>query len=48
MAVSRWSELIAHVGHDFECVTYGDEDPVNVAVECTTCAEVIVDFDIDR
>ena len=37
-------ELIAaHVGHDLECVQYGDGE--NVAIECTTCNQVIVNAD---
>jgi hypothetical protein len=48
MAVSRYSELKAHVGHDLECVGYGDPvNPENVAVECLDCGEVIIDFDYD-
>lgn len=45
MAASNFDELEAHVGHDIECVTYGTDSPVNVAVECVTCGCVIVDYD---
>lgn len=35
-----------HVGHEVEIACYGDrEAPQNVAVECITCNEVLVDYD---
>ena len=41
-----FKDLERHLGHDIECVAYGSEGVVwNVAVECTTCNEVILDFD---
>ena len=46
--VSSWNytELKRHIGHDIVCVPYGEADnPVNVAVECETCNEVILDYD---
>jgi hypothetical protein len=46
MAVSSFEELNAHYGHEVVVVRYGPEDaPVNVAVECETCNEVLLDFD---
>jgi len=46
MAVYKYDDLIAHKGHKIVCVTYGEEkNPVNVAIECETCNEVIMDFD---
>jgi hypothetical protein len=42
VSVSTYEDLLTHVGHEFECVTYGDGD--NVALECLTCNVVIVDF----
>jgi hypothetical protein len=46
MGAHSYSDLRNHVGHKIECVTYGDpNDPENVAVECTTCNEVLMDFD---
>ena len=42
MGVSCYDDLRRHVGHKFQCVVYGDE---NVALECVTCCEVIIDFD---
>jgi len=36
--------ILAHVGHEIECVTYGDaDDPENVAMECVTCGVVLLD-----
>lgn len=36
-------ELLAHVGHDIECVSYGSGG--NVTIECTDCGIVLVDAD---
>lgn len=35
-------ELSRHIGHDIQCVDYAGE---NVAVECHTCHEIILDYD---
>ena len=43
MASDSYNELMRHVGHDIETVTYGNHD--NVAVECNTCNEVLLDYD---
>lgn len=43
MAVFDYQGLLAHVGHSFECVVYGDKQ--NVALACNDCHEVIIDFD---
>jgi hypothetical protein len=40
-----FNDLINHVNHDLECVTYGTDEVANVAVECVTCGCVIVDYD---
>ena len=40
----QWDLLTPHVGHDIECVTYG-EPPVNVTLECNTCGCVLVSHD---
>ncbi|MBW3011515.1 hypothetical protein KY326_04825 [Candidatus Woesearchaeota archaeon] len=54
MSVSNYEELKNHIGHKIVCVHYGnppwkidDSTPVceNVAIECETCNEVLVDFD---
>ena len=46
MGAYDFKDLERHLGHDIECVSYGSEGVVwNVAVECTTCHEVLIDFD---
>jgi hypothetical protein len=39
--------LKLHVGHELECVQYGDP-PANVAIECNTCNEVLLSFDTEE
>jgi hypothetical protein len=46
MGTHVFEDLIKHVGHKLECVYYGTP-PVNAAVECLTCHEVLLDFDLD-
>lgn len=47
MGVHSGADLLRHVGHTIECVTYGPHgSPANVAVECEDCCEVIIDFDV--
>jgi hypothetical protein len=41
MAASNYDELVRHVGHFIECVTYPDG---RVALECVMCAEVLYDL----
>ena len=43
MSTTNKKDLSAHIGHDLECVEYGDNE--NVAVECIDCNEVLIDFD---
>jgi len=46
MAAHDFEDLKKHIGHRIECVYYGDpEHPANVAIECTDCNEVLLDFD---
>ena len=46
MGAWSYEELRAHIGHKLECVGYGGGlFPVNVAVECLTCHEVLFDYD---
>ena len=48
MAVSRFSELVEHIGHEIVCVGYGPlaQPPVtSVAVECETCGSVLFDYE---
>lgn len=42
-----YHELRHHIGHRIVIVGYGnpEEPPVNVAIECESCGEVILDFD---
>lgn len=35
-----------HDGHALEVSSYGSRTPVNVALECVECCEVLMDFDI--
>ena len=44
---SGYKDLLFHVGHTLNVVGYGPygEDPVNVAIECEDCGEVLVEFD---
>ncbi len=43
MSASTYEQLRNHVGHEIECVEYGDGD--NIAIECLDCCEVLIDFD---
>jgi len=43
MSVNSYQELLAHKGHKIVCVVYGEDE--NVAIECETCHEVLVDYD---
>jgi len=43
MAVANYEELKAHVGHRVVVASYGDAD--NVAIECETCFDTLLDFD---
>ena len=40
--MTRYETLECHVGHEIECVAYGDE---NVSIECMTCGEVLISVD---
>lgn len=44
MSATNFKDLKNHLGHKIERVSYGD--PIcNVAVECITCGEVLLDYD---
>jgi hypothetical protein len=47
-----YNKLKEHVGHDIECVQYGNfgyqGEPQNVAIECNDCNEVIISYDLDE
>ncbi len=47
MSSIDFKDLSRHIGHDIACVTYGKSksEPVNVAVECETCSEVLLNYD---
>lgn len=51
MAVHTFEDLRNHVGHDVHVSRYigfeedGTEIEMNVAIECETCYEVLIDFD---
>jgi hypothetical protein len=45
MAVQNFTELVSHAGHNVAVVTYGLDVPINVAVECEDCYEVLFDFE---
>ena len=48
MSVNNYKDLLEHLGHDFECVSYTSPDqdfPDNVTLECITCGEVIITYD---
>lgn len=40
-----FEELRRHIGHSVVVVSYGDTEPWNVAIECESCGEVLLDFD---
>jgi hypothetical protein len=44
MSVAHFKDLLAHVGHDVVVVTYCRDPVENVAIECLTCNEVLVEF----
>ena len=43
MSVNSYAELKRHVGHKIVCVKYGKD--ANVALECETCNDVLLDYD---
>lgn len=45
MSAQSFADLVEHVGHEVEVVTYGLDAPVNVAIECVECSTVLLDFD---
>lgn len=46
MGCHSYADLKRHIGHKVVVSCYGDrDDPQNVAVECETCYEIIMDFD---
>lgn len=47
MGAQTYADLIRHEDHKIVVTTYGldGHEPVNVAVECEDCGEVLLDFD---
>jgi hypothetical protein len=47
MSAYNFETLLEHVGHAVEIVTYGNsrEHIYNVAIECTDCNEVLLDYE---
>ena len=54
MSVNNFEELKKHIGHKIVCVSYAYQNLNvaeskkkirNVAIECETCNEVLLDFD---
>ena len=43
MTMSNFDRVLSHLGHELEVAVYGDNE--NVAIECLTCMEVVVDYD---
>ena len=43
MSATSYADLRSHLDHEIKCVVYGDEE--NVAIECVTCCEVLLDYD---
>ena len=48
MGSHSYEDLRRHIGHKIVCVGYGATTstlPVNVAIECEDCCEVLMDYD---
>ena len=46
MSVRTFEELMEHVDHDVNITAYGTSaHPLNIAVECDSCGEVLWDID---
>lgn len=57
MSIQNGKELTTHIGHNIVCVGYAQHDKdtqarigkwVNVAIECETCNEVLIDYDTNK
>ena len=40
--MSNFDRVLSHLGHEHEVAVYDDNE--NVAIECLTCMEVVVDY----
>jgi len=45
MSAINFEDLKAHIGHKIVCVSYEKKEIENVAIECETCNEVLMDYD---
>jgi len=46
MGAESFKELKRHIGHKIVCVWYGENNNIkNVAIECETCGEVLLDYE---
>ena len=47
MSATNFEELYKHYGHNVVVAQYTEQDnePVNVAIECNDCDEVLMDYD---
>ncbi len=51
MSCNSYEDLKRHIGHKLVIACYGTEEeriegnPENIAIECETCNEVLLDFD---
>ena len=49
MSVGCFEELVEHIGHKIEVISYDKNgERINVAIECETCGEVLLDFDKEK
>ena len=40
----KFNQLKNHLGHNIECVRYGND---NISIECTDCNEVLYSEEVD-
>jgi hypothetical protein len=47
MSATNFEELYKHYGHNVVVAQYTEQDnePVNVAIECNDCDEVLMDYE---
>lgn len=51
MSAYSYDALRRHEGHTISCLRYGTDDstmamlPINIALECETCDELLLDYD---
>lgn len=47
MSSTNFYDLKRHIDHNIVCVSYGNPNIKNVAIECLDCCEVLLDYDCD-